>query len=82
MLMSRKGTELGSLFLLNITLLEINEIFGWISQSSGQFMDQFFENHGVYILSQHVEQKPVTHLGFLDDDIDALLLDQPEADKK
>ena len=45
-------------------------------------MDQFFENHGVYILSQHVEQKPVTHLGFLDDDIDALLLDQPEADKK
>ena len=28
MLMSRKGTELGSLFLLNITLLEINEIFG------------------------------------------------------
>ena len=41
-------------------------------------MDNLLENHRVNVLAQHVQQEEVTHLGLLDDDVDALLLDQSE----
>ena len=43
-------------------------------------MDNLFENHRVNVLPQHVQQEPVPHLCLLDDDVDALLLHQPEPD--
>jgi len=43
-------------------------------------MDNLLENHRVYVLAHHVQQKPVSHFGFLDDDVNALLLDEPEPD--
>jgi len=51
-----------------------------VSQFSGHLVDDLFENHRVDVLSQHVQQEPVPHLCLLDDDVDALLLDQPEPD--
>ncbi len=33
-------------------------------------------------LSQHVEEKPVSHFALLDDGVDHLALDQPEPDVK
>ena len=43
-------------------------------------MNYFFENHGVNILSQHVEQEPVADLRLLDYDVNALFPDQSEPD--
>ena len=51
-----------------------------IAQFSRHLMDNFLENHRVNVLAQHVQQEKVPHLGLLDDDVDALLLDQPEPD--
>ncbi len=45
-------------------------------------MDDFFEYHGIYVLAEHVEQEPVTHLRLLYDDVDALLLDEAEPYEK
>ena len=45
-------------------------------------MYDFFENDGVNVLPEHVEQKPVTHLSFFDDDVDAFFLDESEADEE
>lgn len=45
-------------------------------------MYDFFENDGVNVLPKHVEQKPVTHLSFFDDDVDAFFLDESEADEE
>ena len=46
-----------------------------IAQLSGQLVDNFFEDDGVNVLAQHVQQEPVTHLGLLDDDVNTFLLD-------
>ena len=43
-------------------------------------MDDLLEDHGVHVLPEHVQQEPVAHLGLLDYYVDALLLDEPEAD--
>ena len=43
-------------------------------------MNNLLENHGINILSQHVEQEPVTDLRFLDYDVDAFFADKPESD--
>ena len=51
-----------------------------VSQLSRQLVDNLFEDDRVNVLAQHVEQEPVTHLGLLDDDVNTLLLDQPEPD--
>ena len=58
--------------------LEVDQILRLVSQPPGQLMDDLLEDHRVDVLAKHVEQEPVTHLGLLDDDIDALLLDEPE----
>ena len=34
---------------------EINEIFWGVSQPPGKFMNEFFIDHGVHILSKHIE---------------------------
>ena len=54
------------------------DILVMITKLSRQFMDNLLENHRVNVLAQHVQQEEVTHLGLLDDDVDALLLDQSE----
>ena len=46
-----------------------------IAKLSGQLVDYFFEDDGVNVLAQHVQQEPVTHLGLLDDDVNTFLLD-------
>jgi len=43
-------------------------------------MNNFFEDHGVHILSEHVKQEPVSDLSLLDNLVDALFSDQPESD--
>ena len=43
-------------------------------------MNHLLEDDGVNVLAKHIQQEPVTHLGLLDDDVDALLLDQAEPD--
>lgn len=45
-------------------------------------MHHFFENNWVNILAEHVQQKPVTHLGLLYDDINALFLDESEPNEQ
>ena len=46
-----------------------------VAQLSRQLVHNLFEDDRVNVLAQHVQQEPVTHLGLLDDDVDALLLD-------
>ena len=43
-------------------------------------MDNFFENHRVNVEPHHVQEEEVPHLALLHNDVDALLLDQPEPD--
>ena len=55
--------------------LRVVDVFIVIAQLPGQFVHYFLENYRVNVLAEHVEQEPVAHLGLLDDDVDALLLD-------
>ena len=45
-------------------------------------MDNILKNHRVNVEPHHVQQEEVPHLGLLDDDVDALLLDQSKSDVK
>lgn len=49
-------------------------------QLPGKFMHHFLEDHGVDVLSKHVEQEPVAHIGLLDDRVDHLSPNQAESD--
>ena len=51
-----------------------------VSQPPGQLVYDLLEDHRVHVLPEHVEEEPVAHLGLLDDDVDALLLYEPESD--
>ena len=51
-----------------------------VAQLPGQLVDDLLEDDGVDVLTQHVEQEPVAHLGLLDDDVDAFLLHQTKPD--
>ena len=56
------------------------DVFVVVAQLSGQLVHHLLEDDGVDVLAKHVQQEPVAHLGLLDDDVDALLLDKPEPD--
>ena len=45
-------------------------------------MDEFLEDHGVDVLAEHVEEEPVAHERFLDDDVDALFAYESEANEE
>lgn len=49
-----------------------------ISELPGQLMNDLLEYDRIDILPQHVQQEPISHLGLLDDDIDAFLFDESE----
>lgn len=51
-------------------------------QLPGQLMHDLFEDHVVHILSQHVEQKPISHLTLLDDGVDDIFLDESEPNEE
>ena len=51
-----------------------------MAQFPGQFMHHFLEDHGVNILAEHVEEKPVSHVRLLDDRVDHLSADEAESD--
>ena len=51
-----------------------------VAQLPGQLVDDLLEDDGVDVLTQHVEQEPVAHLGLLDDDVVAFLLHQTKPD--
>ena len=42
--------------------LGIIEVFALMTQPSCQLMHDFFEDHTVNILAQHVKKEPITHL--------------------
>ena len=42
--------------------LGIIEVFALMTQPSCQLMHDFFEDHAVNILAQHVKKEPITHL--------------------
>ena len=43
-------------------------------------MHDFFEDHRVHILTQHVEEEPVSHVRLLDDGVDDFPPDESEPD--
>ena len=51
-----------------------------VAEPPGQLVHHLLEDDGVYVEPEHVEEEPVPHLGLLDDDVDALLLDEAAAD--
>ena len=60
--------------------LGIGEVFSEVSELSGQLVHNLLEDHGVHVLSEHVEEEPVSDVGLLDDGVDDLPADEPEAD--
>ena len=62
--------------------LGIIKVFTLMPQSPCQLVHHFLENHAVYVLPQHIKQKPVTHLAFLDQGVDHLPLDESKSDIK
>lgn len=42
--------------------LGIIEVFALVTQPSCQLVHDFFEDHAVNILAQHVKKEPITHL--------------------
>ena len=60
-------------------MLGLVDILVVIAKLPGQFMDNFFENYRVDVLTQHIQEEPVAHLSFLDDNIDTFFLDQTES---
>ena len=55
--------------------LGIIYIFVVVSEFSRKFVDNFFKNDWVNILSQHVKEEPVSHLSLLDNNVNAFFLD-------
>jgi hypothetical protein len=51
-----------------------------VAELPGQLVNDLLEDDRVDVLSEHVEEEPVAHLGLLDDDVDAFLLHQAEPD--
>ncbi len=51
-----------------------------VAELPGELVYDLLEDDRVDVLSEHVEEEPVAHLGLLDDDVDAFLLHQPEPD--
>lgn len=49
-----------------------------VAQLPRQLVHHLLEDDGVNVHAEHVEEEPVSHLGLLDDDVNALLLYQPE----
>ena len=60
----------------------ITEVLSLMSKSSCKFMHHFFENNTVNVLTQHVEQEPISHFALLDDCVDNLTLDEAKPDVK
>lgn len=59
--------------------LGIIEVFALMTQPSCQLMHDFFEDHAVNILAQHVKKEPITHLALLDEGVDHFSFDQSES---
>ena len=59
-------------------VLGLVDIFVMISKLPRKFVNDFFEDDRVDVLSKHVEEEPVAHLGLLDDDVNALLFNESE----
>lgn len=59
--------------------LGIIEVFALMTQPSCQLMHDFFEDHTVNILAQHVKKEPITHLALLDEGVDHFSFDQSES---
>jgi hypothetical protein len=51
-----------------------------VAELPGELVYDLLEDDRVDVLSEHVEEEPVPHLGLLDDDVDAFLLHQAEPD--
>ena len=51
-------------------------------QLPGQLVHHLLEDHRVNVLSEHVEQKPVSDVGLFDDGVDDLAADESEPDVK
>ncbi len=43
-------------------------------------MHHFLKKDGINILSKHVQEEPITHFGFFDNDVDTFFLDKPITD--
>ncbi len=67
--------SLGSAPGARVPRLRVVDVLVVVAELSRQLVDNLFEYDRVYVLAEHVEQEPVAHLGLLDDDVDALLLD-------
>jgi len=50
---------------------------GPVAQLFGELVDHILEYYGVYVLSQQVEEEPVTDVALADDGVDALLFHSP-----
>ena len=60
--------------------LSVREILAEVAQLPGQLVHHLLEDHWVNILAQHVEKEPVPDVGLLDNGVDDLTTDEPEAD--
>ena len=60
--------------------LGVRKILAQVSQLPCQLMHDFFEYHWVHILTQHIEEEPVTHVGLLDDGVDDFPPDESKPD--
>ena len=61
-------------------LLGVRKILPQVTQLPRQLMHDFFEDHWVHILPQHVEEEPVTHVRLFDDGVDDFPPDESEPD--
>ena len=56
------------------------EVLALVAEPPGELVHHLLENNTVHVLAEHVEEEPVAHLALLDDGVDHLPLDEPEAD--
>lgn len=59
--------------------LGIVEVFALMAQPPCQLMHDFFEDHAVNILAQHVKEEPITHLALFNKGVDHFSFDQSES---
>ena len=71
------------IFLLLLTLIQFKTVSIWSLKQWSSIISKIhtylFKDNGVNVLTEHVEKKPVAHLGLADDGIDHLSIDEAEA---
>lgn len=80
--MSAVGIVLGGALVVSRRrpVLSVHKVFAGVPELLTQLVHNLLEDDRVHVLTEHVKEEPVAHLGLADDRVDHFAVDEPEAD--